>query len=180
MNETVNKFQLTGGKFMPHMHSKQLGFTYSACGLFTKNKEKIKKFRKTGDTRYICRIKLDKACFEHDMVYSDKDLAKRSEYDNALRNKAFKIPSNLKHDGYERGLASMVCKKSAGSSVISIPNQQLADELYKPIIRKFKGYQVYSSFKDNIWGADPASKIEALDFYYVSLIFLANMHGLFL
>ena len=50
INEIVNKFLLAGDKFMPEMHLKQSGFTYSACGLFTKNKERIKKFKETGDT----------------------------------------------------------------------------------------------------------------------------------
>ena len=53
MNETVNKFLLTGDKFMPEMHWKQPGFTYSTCGPFTKNKEKIEKFMKTGNTNFI-------------------------------------------------------------------------------------------------------------------------------
>ena len=69
MNETVNKFLLVVDKFMPEMHLRQLGFTYSACGPFTKNKERIKKFKETGDTCYIYNNELDKACFQHDMVY---------------------------------------------------------------------------------------------------------------
>ena len=60
MNEIVDKFLLAGNKFMPEMHLKQLGFTYSACGLFTKNKERIQKFKETGDMDYICK-NLDKA-----------------------------------------------------------------------------------------------------------------------
>ena len=71
MNETVNKFLLAGDKFMPEMHLKQPGFTYSACGLFTKNKKRIQKFKETGDTRYIYRKQLDKACFQHDLAYGD-------------------------------------------------------------------------------------------------------------
>ena len=53
MNEIVNKFLLVGHKFMPEMHLRQPWFTCSACGLFTKNKEKIQKFKETGDTSYI-------------------------------------------------------------------------------------------------------------------------------
>ena len=53
MNEIVNKFLLAGDKFMPEMHLKQSGFTYSACGSFTKNKERIQKFKGTGDANYI-------------------------------------------------------------------------------------------------------------------------------
>ena len=63
MNEIVNKFLLAGDKFMAKMHLKQSGFTYSVCRPFTKNKERIQKFKKTEDTKYIYRIELDKACF---------------------------------------------------------------------------------------------------------------------
>ena len=91
-----------------------------------------------------------------------KDLAERTASDKVLRDKAFNIAKHSKYDGYQRGLASMVYKffdkKSKGSGV-NIPlefNKQLAKELHKPIIRKFKKRKVYSGFKDNIWGADLA------------------------
>ena len=75
MNEIVNTFLLAGDKFMPEMHLKQPGFTYSACGPFTKNKERIQKFKETGDTSYIYKNERGKACFQHDMTYGDsKDL----------------------------------------------------------------------------------------------------------
>ena len=97
------------------------------------------------------------------MVYGDfKDLKRRTASDKILRDKAFNIAKNPKYDGYQRGLASMVYKffdkKSKGSGV-NIPsefNEQLTEELHKPIIRKFKKRKVYSRFKDNIWGADLA------------------------
>ena len=77
---------------MPEMHLKQPGFTYSACGPFTKNKERIQKFKETVDTNYICKNELDKACFQHDMTYKDfKDLEKRTASDKVLRDKAFNI-----------------------------------------------------------------------------------------
>ena len=63
MNDRINKFILAGDKFMPEMHLRQPQFTYSAYGPFTKNKERIQKFKKTGDTKYIYRNELDKACF---------------------------------------------------------------------------------------------------------------------
>ena len=111
MNEIINKFLLSGDKFMPEMHLRQPGFTYSACGPFTKNKERIKKFIQTGNTDFIYKNKLDKACFQHDMAYGkSKDLVKRTQSDTVLRDKAFKIASNPKYDGYQRGLASMVYK----------------------------------------------------------------------
>ena len=109
MNEIVNKFLLVGDKFMPEMHLRQPGFTYSACGPFTKNKERIQKFKETGDTSYIYKNELDKACFQHDMAYRDfKDLAKRTAADKVLTDEAFKIESDQKYYGYQRGLASMV------------------------------------------------------------------------
>ena len=77
MNEIVNKFLLAEDKSMPELHLKQPGFTYSACGTFTKSKERIQKFKEAGDAKYIYRNELDKACFQHDMAYGDfKDLAK--------------------------------------------------------------------------------------------------------
>ena len=111
MNEIVDKFVLAGDKFMPEMHLKQAGFTYSACGRFTWDKERIQKFKKTGDTNYIYKNERDKVSFQHDMANGDfKDLARRTASDKVLRNKAFNIAKNPKYDGYQRGLASMVYK----------------------------------------------------------------------
>ena len=111
MNEIVNKFLLAGNKFMPEMHLKQLRFTYRACGTFIKNKERIQKCKKTGVTKYIYRDELDKTCFQHDMAYRDfKDLARRTDSDKGLRDKAFNIAKNPKYDEYQRGLVSMVYK----------------------------------------------------------------------
>ena len=73
---------MAGDKFMSEMHLRQPGFTYSACGSFTKNKERMQKFKQTGDSRYIYRNELDKACFQHDMAYGHfKDLTKRTAAD---------------------------------------------------------------------------------------------------
>ena len=111
MNEVMNKFLLVGDKFMLELHLKQPGFTYSACGLFTRNKERIEKFMQTVNTDFIYRNELDKAYFQHDMAYGkSKDLTKRTQSDKFLRDKAFKIASDPKYDGYQRGLASMVYK----------------------------------------------------------------------
>ena len=123
---------------MPEMHLKKPGFTYTACGPFTKNKERTEKFMQTGNTNFIYKNELDKACFQHDMAYDkSKDLAKRTQSDKVLRDKAFKIASDPKYDGYQRGLASMVYKffdkksalldKSKGSGIINEPNYQLAN-----------------------------------------------------
>ena len=165
MNNIINKFFLAGDKFMPEMHLRQPQFTYSACGPFTKHKQRIQKFKETGDTNYIYKNELDKACFAHDAAYSDsKDLTKRTVADKIFKNIAFHIAKEPKCDGYQRGLASMVYKffdkKSKGSGVKHVntklipQNQQLADELHKPIIKKFEKRKVYSAFKDNIWAAD--------------------------
>ena len=173
MNEIVNTFLLAGDKFMPEMHVRQpvrgplhAGFTYSVCGLFAENKERIQRFKETGETSYIYKNELDKACFQHDVAYGDfKDLTKKTAADKVLINKAFKIDSDQKYDGYQRGLASVVYKffdkKTQGSGhslqvATNNENIQLADELHKPIIRKFKKRKMYFSFTDNIWGADLA------------------------
>ena len=157
MNEIVNKILLAGDKFVSELHLKETCFTYSACGPFTRNKERIEKFMQTGNTDFIYRNELDKACFQHDMAYGkSKDLVKRTQSDKVLKDKAFKIASDPKYDGYQRGLASMVYKffdkKSSGSGVATEPNYQLANELHRQIIRKFEGRKVYSSFRENIWG----------------------------
>ena len=108
MNDIINKFLLAGDKFIPEVYRKQRtsldksGFSYSACGPYAKNKERIQKFKETGDTKYIYKNEFDKACFQHDMACGDfKDSAKRTAADKKLRKR-----------------------------------------------------KVYSSFKDNIWGAD--------------------------
>ena len=130
---------------MFNKNKKQPRFTYSACGPFTKNKQRIQRFMETGNTNYIYRNELDKACFQYDMAYGDfKDLKRRTQSVKVLKDKAFAIASNPKYDGYQRGLASIVYKlfgqKSKGSGIKNETkeNQQLANELHKPIIRKLK------------------------------------------
>ena len=71
MNDMMIKFLLAGDTFMPEMHLRQPRFTYSACGPFTKNKERIQAVKETGFSRYIYTNDLDKACFQHYMVYGD-------------------------------------------------------------------------------------------------------------
>ena len=79
MNEIVNNFLLVGDKFMPELHLKRLRFTYSACGPFTKNKDKIERFMATGNTNFVYKNEFDKACFQHYMAYGkSKDLAKKN------------------------------------------------------------------------------------------------------
>ena len=96
----------------------------------------------TKNADFIYRNEFDKACFQHNMAYSKpRDLAKRTQSDKVLRNKAFKIASDPKYDGYQRGLASMVYnyfdKRSSGSGVDAKPNYQLTNELQKQIIKNF-------------------------------------------
>ena len=143
MKKIVNKFLLAGDKFMPETHLKQPRFTYSACGPFTKNKERIQKFKETGDTSYIYKNELDKACFQHDMAYGDfKDLAKRTASDKVLRDKSFNIAKNPKYHGYQRGLASIVYKSFdknvAGSGVNTHANNERSLDLAEELHKKFK------------------------------------------
>ena len=99
---------MAGDKFMPEMLLQQPGLT---CHLFTKTKEKIEKFLQTGNTDIILKNKLDKACFQRSMTYGkSKYLAKRTQSDKGLRDKAFKVASDPKYDGYQRALALMVYK----------------------------------------------------------------------
>ena len=121
MNEIVNRLLLAGDKFMPEMHLKQPGFTYSACGPFTKIKDRIQKFKETEDTSYIYKNELDKAYFQHDMAYGDfKDLERKIFSDKVLRDKVFNIAKNPKYDGYQRGLTSMVYKFMIKSPLVVV------------------------------------------------------------
>ena len=176
MNNIINKFLLVDDKFMPEMHLRQPQFVYSACGPFTRHKERIKEFKRTGDTRLLYRNELDKACFKHDAAYAKyKDVENRLISDQKLRNSAYDIASNPKYDGHQRGLASMVYKffyskvapldkktmSGEGNAKHSFlerteNNKILAEELHKPVIKKFNERKVYSQFRDNIWVVDLA------------------------
>ena len=148
---------------MPEMALKQLGFTYSVCGPFTRNKERIKKNKETGDGSYIYKNELDKACFQQDMAYGDfKDITRRTAYDEVLGDKAINIAKNPIYEEYQRRLASMVYRffdiKWEGCGVntqanpgprtyangkikqnqrsLDLAAHQLAEVLHKPIIKK--------------------------------------------
>ena len=111
INNIINKFLLEDDKYMPEMHLRQPRFVYSACGPFTRHKERIKKFKQTGDTRYLYRNELDKACLQHDSAYADNtDLINKTKADKVLRDEAYDIASKPEYDGYQRSLASMVYK----------------------------------------------------------------------
>ena len=116
-----------------------------------KTKKEFKISKKQGDTNYVYKNELDKACFQHDMAYGDfKDLAKRTASDKVLRDKAFNIAKNPKYNGCQRELPSVVYKfldkKSTGIGVNTHAdpiqkknesNERLAEELHELIIRKF-------------------------------------------
>ena len=158
-NSIINKFLLAGNKFMPELHLVDpIVKKYSACGPFTKHTQRIQDYLNTGKLSYFYKNDIDKACFHHNIIWH-KDLEKRTQSDIVLKNKALKIGSNPKYNGYEKGLASMVYnffdKKSKGSGLKEnqgnfLQNSQLANELHKLIIRKFKKIKVYSSFNGNI------------------------------
>ena len=173
----MNNFLLTGDKFMPELHLKQPGFTYSACGPFTKHRERIQTFRETGNLKHVYRNELVKVCFAHDAAYSDsEDLAKTTISDKILKDRAYEIAGNCKYDAYQRALASIVYKffdKKTGLGVSL--NEQLAEKLHKPVIKKLKRGKVYARFNINIWAANLALKwdycllgIKILNIYYVS------------
>ena len=155
---------MVGDKFMLEMHLYQpkIG-KYSACGPSTKHEQRIKSFMRDGILSHIYKNELDKACFQHDMAYNRfKDLKGRTQSDIVLKTKAYKIATNPKYDGFQRALASMVWKffNERSKKILSrsgINNEQLAKELHKPSIKKYKRGKVYSSFKDNIWGVDLAN-----------------------
>ena len=122
MNATVNKHSLSGDKFMSEMHLRQLRFTYSAQGPFSKNKERMKKFKETGDSGCIDENEQHKACFQHDMAYGDfEDLNRRTAAHKVLREKAFTIAEDPKYGEYQCELASMLYKSfdesTAGSGI---------------------------------------------------------------
>ena len=170
MNEIINKFLLVGDKFMPEMHLRQPIFVYSACGPFTRHKERIKEFKRTGNINLLYRNALDKASFKHDAAYAKyKDVENRLIADDKLKNSSYDIASNPEFDDYQRDLASMVYKffnskvtprnKTISGKGTEEVNKILTEELHKPVIRKFNKRKVYSQFKDNIWGVDLADTL---------------------
>ena len=113
---------------MSELHLNQPGF--SACGPFTKHRERTQKFRETGNLKNFYKNKLDKACFAHDATYSEsKDLAKRTISDKILKDRAHETARNCSYDEYQKALESIVYKffnKKTGSEVSL--NEQLAEE----------------------------------------------------
>ena len=160
---------------MSKLHLKQPGFTSSVCGPLTKHCERIQNFREADNLKPLYRNELDKASCAHDAAYSDsKELAKRTISDKILKYRTYKIARTRGYDEYQEALASMVYKlfdKKTGLGAVETSraevsvNEQLAEELHKPVIKKFKRRKVYARFKNNIWAADLA---EMLNIYHVS------------
>ena len=128
-----------------------------------KTNTNYKNLKITGGSKYIYKKKLGKTCFQHYMVYENfKDLPLRTTSDKVLLGKPFNIAENLKYDGYQCRLASMIYKffykNSTGTSThsgtgINVENQQLAEELHKPVIRTFENHKVYPSFNGPYLGS---------------------------
>ena len=137
MNKIINTLLLSGDKFKPELHLKQPGFTYRACGIFTKHLERIQNFRERGNLKHLYRNESYKACFAHYAAYShSKDLAKSTISDNIFKDRAYEIARNWKYEGYQKALESMVYKffDKKTRSEVSV-NEQLAKALYKPVIK---------------------------------------------
>ena len=130
--------------YMPEMHLRQPEFTYSACGLFTKNKEIIR-FKETGDLRYIYQNELDKASFQHDMTYGDfKDLNTRAAADKVLCDKALNIAKDPKYNGYQRGLASMVCQFFNSNNQRKLNKRKVHSLIDNTVLRVIDIYSKYA------------------------------------
>ena len=143
MNEIANRFLLTGDKFMPELHLKQPGFTYSACGPFTKSKEKVQKFMQTGDANYIYKNDRDKACFHHDMAYG--------RYKNL--NKKTKYIMDIKEDSLQSFTSFLI--KNLRVVVLNLCQiNNLHMNFISQLLENLKDLK--SILKDSIWGADLA------------------------
>ena len=113
MNKFVSKFLLTADKFIPELHLKQPGFTYSACGPFSKHRERIKKFREPANLKHLYKNELDKACFTHNATYSDsKDLANRTTSDRNLKERPYEIAINRNYDENQISKCCLLDKKT--------------------------------------------------------------------
>ena len=147
MNEIVNKFLLTGNKFMPKMHLRQPGFSYNACGPFTKNSERIQKFKGTGNSRYIYQNEINKVFFQLGIAYGDfKDLPRKKiclEKQNMMDINVDLLQwfiNFMIKKTFGANTSAMRVNKFEGDAVQSeiMSSQELAEELHKPIIRKFE------------------------------------------
>ena len=149
----INKF-VNNLPFELHLMDPNVG-KYAACGPGTKHYERIQKYIKTGDTSHIFKNKLDKACFYHDSAYSKfKDVPNRHIADKQLIGQALRIANDENIDGYQRALAGMVYNFFNKKIQMGQGFEQLADELHKPVKRKFPHCHVIVYSVDDVWGAD--------------------------
>ena len=120
-------------QFMPELRLKQSRFTYSACGPFTKHRERIWKFKETIDLNYIYEHKWDKTCFALNAAYfSSKDLANRTISDNILNNGGYEVATNPQYNGYQRVLAGICNFSNKKTGSRGSVNEELPQELHKP------------------------------------------------
>ena len=140
------------------MHLRQSEFASSPCGLFARHFEGIRKFEETSNLMHICNSKFDESCFAYNAAYCNrKDLAQRARI---LNDRAYEMAINPKYDEYQKGWLSMNYKffnKKTGSGEKESVKEQLAQELYKLVVKKFKRRKDYAIFKDNTTAADIAS-----------------------
>ena len=109
MNKTINKFLLAGDNFMPELHLRQTGVIYTACGPFTKHRERIQKFIKIVNLKHIYKNELDKDYFANDAAcFDSKDLTNRTILDRILIDRAYKIAITSEYCGCQKGLTGMV------------------------------------------------------------------------
>ena len=187
-SDIIIKFLLIGDKFFPEMHLWDPKVKkYSACGPFTRRQKRTDMFIKDGRLSHILKNRLDAACFQHDSAHAKyEDRLNRKQSDIVLKNKALKIATDPRVNGYQRGLASMVYKffneRTKGFRINNkgnlLVNSQLAEELHKPIIKNFKRRKVYSSFKDNIWDVDLAD-MQLINKYNKEIRYLFCVNDLF-
>ena len=156
----MDKFLLAGDTFMPEMSLKEPGFIIVLVVHSQKTKKQLKNLCRRERQILFMKTILIKPVFNMIWLIVNQKLAKRTQSDKFLRDEPFEIVNYSKYDGYERGIASMVYKffdeKTDGSGVATVPNYQLANDLQRQIIRKFKKGKDYLSFKDNIFGVDLA------------------------
>ena len=151
MNNIINKFLLAGDKFMPEMHLRQPRFVYSACGPFTRHKERIKEFKRTRDTRYIYRNELDKACFQHDSQYKDNiwgvDLADMQSLSRENKGNKYLLCAI---DLYSKYAIVIPLKDKKGISVVNAFDKIIKQSNRKPNkIWVDQGSELYNNSFDN-------------------------------
>ena len=161
MNKIVTKFLLPGDKFMPELHLKQPGlFIYSACGPFTKHRERIQKLRETGNSKHLYRNELGKACFAHNVAYSNgKDLAKRNISDKILKDRAYEIARNCGYDGCQRALVYTRFKDNIGAAdLVEMGSLSSKIKKVKTVLNAFIEIVSESSHKPNKLCVDQGSE----------------------